>query len=108
METPGGLTGVSGQSLGGRFSVDGLYDGALRQSTLSVTKLRLAELSSWKDDAQGSFADAVLSLDYRGTLGAEPAQLTGSGTIQMEDAPLVKVPLLDQTATLYSRRSFPG
>jgi hypothetical protein len=35
-------------------------------------------------------------------MAATPAQLTGSGTVQVENAPLVKVPLLDQTYDLFS------
>jgi hypothetical protein len=97
------LSKVTGQILGGRFALDGLYEGGiLRQSTLNVRKIRLEQFGPWIDAPKTELGDGLLSLDYRGALGPEPVQLTGSGSVQLENAPLVKVPLLDQTYDLFS------
>ena len=97
------LSKVSGQSLGGRFSLDGTYEGdTFRAATIAVTKVRLEQFSPWLDAPSASLGDALLSVDYRGALGAKPKQLSGSGSVRLENAPLVKVPLLDQTYALFS------
>jgi hypothetical protein len=97
------LSKAAGQALGGRFALEGLYeDGMLRQSTLKLTKMRLEQIGPWINSPPASHGDGLLSLDYRGAVGTEPAQLTGSGSLQVENAPLVKVPLLDQTYDLFT------
>jgi hypothetical protein len=97
------LSKVSGQSLGGRFSLDGVYEGdTFRDATIAVTKVRLKELSPWTDAPPASLGNALLSVNYRGALGAKPGQLSGAGNLRMVDAPIVKVPLLDQTYALFS------
>ena len=97
------LSRLTGQTLGGQFSVDGNYDGGtLRRASIAFTRLQLDQLAPWLGQAQASLGAGVLTLDYRGSIGSEPAQLAGSGSIQLENAPLVKVPLLDQTYALFS------
>lgn len=94
---------LNGQVLGARLSVDGSYsDGTLRSATVAATNLQLNELKPWLGQAEYSLGAAVLSFDYRGTVCHDPTQLTGSGSIQLEKAPLVHVPLLDQTYQLFS------
>ncbi len=97
------LSKVAGQSFGGRFSLDGIYEGdTFRDATIAVTKVRLKELSPWTDAPPASLGDALLSVDYRGALGAKPRQLSGVGDVLLENAPIVKMPLLDQTYALFS------
>jgi hypothetical protein len=97
------LSGVAGQTLGGRFEVDGLYeDGVLRQSALAIKSFRMKQISPWFRDPQAPIGEAILSMDYRGAIGAKASALTGSGSVHMENAPLVKVPLLDETYTFFS------
>jgi hypothetical protein len=96
------LTKVSGQSLGGNFVLDGIFEmGTLRQSTMKISKVRLEQLSPWIGAERASLSGGLLSLDYRGILSAEPTQLNGSGSVQVENAPLVSVPLLDQAYDLF-------
>lgn len=97
---------LTGQALGGRFTLDGLYaDGLMRDGTLDVSQIRMKQLSPWYTE-QGTLEEAILSLHYRGTLGDEPTEFTGAGTINMENAPLVKVPLLDETYAIFSAFNF--
>jgi len=51
--------------------------------------------------APNSIGEAILALDYRGSIGSDVTQFTGTGNIRMENAPIVGVPLLDET---YARR----
>lgn len=98
------LTRLAGGVFGGQMNVDGLYEGdALRDATISATKLHLAQLKSWMGEAQESLGEGVLTFDYRGTLSVKnPAQVSGAGSLKVENAPVVKIPLLDQTYALFS------
>ena len=91
---------MAGQTLGGRFEVDGLYEGgALRQSTMAIKSFRMKQISPWFSDPQAPIGEAILSMDYRGAIGDKASALTGSGNVHLENAPLVKVPLLDTVIT---------
>jgi hypothetical protein len=68
----------------------------------AIREARLKELSPWTDAPPASLGDALLSVNYRGALGAKPRQLSGAGNVRLENAPIVKVPLLDQTYALFS------
>src|SRR5205085_1782986 len=92
-----------GRVFEGEMVVDGLYDGeTLRNGTVTATGLRMARLKPWFDQADESLGEAILGFDYRGAVGTNPALFTGTGNIHLENAPIVKVPLLDQTYGLFS------
>ena len=94
---------TQGRALGGTFALAGTYDdGALRQAQVSAANLRLRELKPWLGRAQESLGEASLSFDYAGTICHEPSQLSGAGHLRLENAPVVQVPLLDQTYELFS------
>jgi hypothetical protein len=63
--------------------------------------MHLKELTPWLGEREAAFGDARLSIDYHGTFSMAPAHLNGSGNLQMENAPVVKVPLLDETYALF-------
>ncbi|MEP6667527.1 MAG: AsmA-like C-terminal region-containing protein [Chthoniobacter sp.] len=97
------LTGMSGNLFGGHFTLSGAYaDGDLRQARVELAGLKMKEVGPWIDARDATLDAAVLSLDYHGTLSASPAHLTGSGGVRLENAPVVKVPLLDETYALFS------
>lgn len=92
-----------GRVLGGAFSLEGTYDdGALRGAKVSAANLCLRALKPWLGHEQASLGDACLFFDYEGTIGHEPSQLSGSGSIRLENAPVMHVPLLEQTYELFS------
>jgi hypothetical protein len=97
------LSQMRGRLFNGQWSLDGTYEkGVLRGSRISASALHLAELKAWLGDSPNSIGEAILAFDYRGAVGTDLSQFTGSGTIRMENAPVVKVPLLDQTYALAS------
>lgn len=108
VSTDGGawqFSGVKGRTLDGRWTLDGKLDnGTLRGARISGTQLHLAQLKPWMGagGAPGSLGDAILTFDYRGDLSDNFARFSGSGSFRLENAPVVKVPLLDQTYALFS------
>lgn len=94
---------VTAKVLGGSVSLQGRHDGkVLRDASISVQNARMAELSPWMGESGSSFGKALASLNYKGDFAVEPEHLTGSGSIQIENAPTMHVPLLDATYTLFA------
>jgi hypothetical protein len=97
------LSEVNGDAMGGHVAVTGVLEGGvLRDSTISAVDLQMKQLHAWFNDSEAALDSAILFLNYRGAVGREPGQLTGAGTLRLENAPFVKVPLLDQTYALFS------
>ena len=97
------LSHLGGQSFGGQWQIDGAYsNGTLRQAEITAAKVKVAQLKPWLGDSEESIGEAILALDYRGAIGAVPSAVTGNGSLHLTNAPLVKVPLLDQTYALFS------
>jgi hypothetical protein len=95
------LSRIRGRLFDGQFSLDGSYEnGTLRRADITASNLHLAEFKAWQGDTANSIGAAVLAFDYRGAIGSDLLQFTGAGAIRMENAPIVKVPLLDQTYAL--------
>jgi hypothetical protein len=94
---------VTAQALGGSVSLKGVYDGTvLRDASVSVQNARMAELGPWLGENGSSFGKALASLTYKGDFAVDPQHLTGAGSIQIENAPTMHVPLLDATYTLFA------
>ena len=99
---------VRGGLFGGQWALDGSYqNGTLRGATITASGLHMAELMTWLGDAQKSIGAATLALDYRGNIGSDFAHFTGAGSVLLENAPVVQVPLLDQTFALASALTAP-
>jgi hypothetical protein len=99
---------VRGQLFDGQFALDGSYEnGTLRRANITASNLHLAKLKAWWGDSPSSIGEAVLAFDYRGSIGSELSQFAGAGRIRMDNAPIVKVPLLDQTYALASALTNP-
>lgn len=97
------LSDISARTLGGSLKLDGVYERAvLHKAAVALDGLHMAQLSPWLGGNEGGFGRAVITLNYSGQVGTEAEQLSGSGRVQIENAPIVRVPLLDETYTLFS------
>ncbi len=93
-----------GRLLEGSFTLDGDYDGGhLGDAKVSLKSLRLARLSPWLGKVSAGLDDSDLSLTYRGTICDQPVRSTGSGSLVLTHAPVVHIPLLEQTYALFPK-----
>lgn len=96
--------GLQGQLLGGHFMLTASYDGkTLSKAELTLQNLHLTQLSPWLGKLSARLEAAELSLTYEGIIGNDPAQSTGSGTLDLVHAPVIHVPLLDQAYQLFPK-----
>lgn len=94
---------VTARVLGGSVSLKGMHDGkVLRDAAVSVQNVHMAELGPWMGESGSSFGKALASLTYKGDFAVDPEHLSGSGSIQIENAPTMHVPLLDETYALFA------
>jgi hypothetical protein len=94
---------VTAKVLGGSLALQGRHDGkVLRDASVSLQNLHMAQLSAWMGEDASSFGKAQFSLNYQGAFAVDPEQLTGAGSIQIENSPTVHVPLLDETQALFA------
>ena len=94
---------VTAKVLGGSLALQGRHDGkVLRDASVSLQKMQMAQISSWMGESASSFGEALFSLNYKGTFAVDPEQLTGAGSMQIENSPTVHVPLLDETHALFA------
>lgn len=92
------LIDLAGGTLGGRVELSGQFiDGEIRRAALSMNDVRMKALGPWITAENTAFADARFSMNYRGTLSAQASHLTGSGSVRFENAPVARIPLLDET-----------
>lgn len=97
------FTDVTARVLGGSVSLTGVHNGkVLRDAAVSVQNARMADLSPWMGENGSSFGKALFSVNYKGSFAVEPEHLSGAGSIQIENAPTVHVPLLDETYALFA------
>ena len=95
---------LKGQMLGGRFTLDGSYDGKiLSKANVTIQTMQLGELTPWLGKMPASLEHADLSLIYRGGICNDPENSTGTGSVALTHAPVVHVPLLDQAYTLFPK-----
>lgn len=94
---------VTAKVLGASVALHGTHDGkVLRDASVSVQNLRMGELGPWMGENRSSFGKALFSLSYKGAFAVDPEHLTGAGSIQIENAPSVHVPLVDETYALFA------
>ena len=102
------LSRIRGRLFEGEFTLDGSYEnGTLRRANITASNLHLAELKTGLGKSANAISAAVLAFDYRGDIGSDLSHFTGAGNIRMQNAPIVKVPLLDETYTLASALTSP-
>ncbi|MDB6007078.1 MAG: AsmA-like C-terminal region [Prosthecobacter sp.] len=95
---------LRGKMLGGGFSLDADYDGKkLSNANVTMQTMHLADLTPWVGKLSAKLEDADLSFAYRGTIGNDPSNSTGSGSLDLTHAPVVHVPLLDSAYRLFPK-----
>lgn len=96
---------LRGRLLGGRFSLQGSYDGhTLSKAELALESLHLSRFSPWLGKINSRLDDSELTLAYRGAIcGREPVRSTGSGSLVLTNAPVVHIPVLDQAYSLFPK-----
>ncbi len=92
---------LKGRLLGGEFALTASYDGKKLNGDVSLQTLHLDTLIPWVGKLSAKLEDAQLSLTYRGVIGDDPSNSTGTGTLDLTHAPIVHVPLLDQAYQLF-------
>jgi hypothetical protein len=100
------FSNVSGAAAGGQFTLAGSYaEGEARDMKLEINQWHLKDLKPWMGGSEGEFGGSILTMEYQGALGMQAAQWRGGGEIRLENAPVVKVPLLDETYALFAALS---
>jgi hypothetical protein len=92
---------AGGNMLGGQLAVSGKLDESkLRTAVVEAENLKLAAVR----DAVGQKGDTdgMLSFRYHGSLDFGKGTAQGKGTMQLDNAPVFSVPLLDETFQLFS------
>ncbi|MCX6847495.1 MAG: hypothetical protein NTY98_01095 [Verrucomicrobia bacterium] len=98
------FAGLKGRMLGGSFALTATYDGKkLSDANVSLQTLHLDTLTPWVGKLSTKLEDAQMTLTYRGVIGDDPSNSTGSGTLNLINAPVVHVPLLDQAYQLFPK-----
>ncbi len=93
----------SANLLGGSLSLKGRYrDGIMRQSDLSINDILASELERLMEGPEKKPRRGVVSGRYQGAIDFRRRQLEGRGSLRMQDAPFVEVPLLDQVYELFA------
>lgn len=86
----------------GRITVAGNYrDGVLRQSKIGIENIKLAEIRHMIGTKRKASGPGVLSLDYQGNIDFMKKRADGAGSIRLENAPVLEVPLLDQVYDIF-------
>ncbi|WP_166647046.1 AsmA-like C-terminal region-containing protein [Prosthecobacter fusiformis] len=95
---------LKGKLLEGTFALDADYDGQkLTDAKISLKSLRLARLSPWLGNVGSGLENSDLTMDYAGSICNDPVDSTGGGTLVLSDAPVVHIPLLEQTYALFPK-----
>jgi hypothetical protein len=95
---------LKGRMLGGSFALTAIYDGKkLSDADVALQSLHLDTLSPWVGKLNAKLEDAQMTLTYRGVIGDDPSNSTGTGKLDLVDAPIVHVPLLDQAYQIFPK-----
>ena len=93
--------GFKGRLLGGEFALTASYDGKKLSGDVALLSLHLDTLTPWVGKLSAKLEDAQMTLTYRGVIGDDPSNSTGTGKLDLINAPIVHVPLLDQAYQLF-------
>ncbi len=96
------LKGVKADVFGGRVDVDGIYDHPqLSGAEVKVRSAKLIDIMRWLNPGKKSSNESLLSIDYQGDVDAKNRDFDGAGSMRLENAPVIEVPILDQTYELF-------
>jgi hypothetical protein len=91
------------QVLGGSLSLQGRFrDGVLHKARVKIEDIRLSQLRRLSGSGSGKPSSGVISAAYQGSIDFPNQQGEGTGTMRMDDAPVIEVPLLDQVFELFA------
>ncbi len=93
--------GLRGNLLGGSFALTASYDSKKLSGDIALETLHLDTLTPWVGKLSAKLEDAQMTLTYRGVIGDDPGTSTGTGKLDLINAPIVHVPLLDQAYQLF-------
>lgn len=96
------LSDMSAELLGGRISVSGSYrDGQLKKGKVQADGLQLRQIKQALGKTKGMGKGGILSLNYKGAVHFQNRNLNGSGSMRLENAPLIEVPVLHEVLDLF-------
>ncbi|RYD23828.1 MAG: hypothetical protein EOP88_02715, partial [Verrucomicrobiaceae bacterium] len=88
--------------LGGTVTVEGrLRDKKLQRARVTADKIRLSELKQLAAGKSGS-SRGVVSGNFNGSIDLAKARGNGSGSMRLDNAPVLEVPLLDEVFDLFN------
>ncbi|MCW1912097.1 AsmA-like C-terminal region-containing protein [Luteolibacter sp. GHJ8] len=91
----------SASLFGGKLAMSGSYqDGTLSGASVSGEGLKLAAIKTVSGRKGNS--NGVLSFSYKGKLDLDGKTAEGQGKMRLDNAPVIDVPLLDQTYDLFT------
>jgi hypothetical protein len=97
------LQQVRAATLGGTLRLDGQWaKGLLSRASITGESLQLAAMTPWLGQGSQRLDGARAWFEYRGQVGTESRQATGRGSLRLDDAPLVEIPLLDQAYAFFA------
>lgn len=87
--------------LGGSVTVEGrLREKTLQQARVTAERVKLSELKQLAGKPGSS--RGVISGNFRGTVHLAKARADGSGSMRLDNAPILEVPLLDEVYDLFN------
>lgn len=90
------------RALSGEFKLTGRYHNSiLSESRISGKNIPLREIKQLAAPGSSSPGRGKLSFDYTGSIHPMEKTLFGTGSMTLEDAPILEVPLLDQVYQLF-------
>ena len=94
---------LKGRMLGGEFALNASYDRKKLSGDVALQSMHLDTLTPWVGKLSAKLEDAQMTLVYRGVIGDDPGNSTGTGRLDLVDAPIVHVPLLDQAYQIFPK-----
>ncbi len=96
------LEAVSADVLGGSISVSGGYrDGLLTKGKVKADGMKLSQIMRALGKKRASEHEGTLNLNYAGAVNFHNRSLNGNGSMRLEDAPVIEVPVLNEVLDLF-------
>jgi hypothetical protein len=97
------IKNLNAKLMGGSITMKGSYrDGAMRQSTVVIEGIQVSALKWLANQGEAQHRGGIASGRFEGTLDFRRVRLVGFGTVHMDRAPIIEVPLLDQVYELFT------
>jgi hypothetical protein len=97
------LEDVKAEVFSGNLAVSGHFsDGAFRQSDVSAEQIKLSEIKQAMGKKNPHRNPGVLAFSYQGSIDVRGRKLVGKGSMSLENAPVIEVPLLDPVYDIFA------